>query len=202
LDGKRSYSFIGASKGFDYLTQLPTGERELMFGGGIGHAANEGLAEVGVAQDDKFDGDVASYLGGALPSHFGVENWGAEYTTVNSSDANSWYSGRTKALWTGTIGWSADGLFWVGRVPDEISGRKATQSTTVSGEWITAGFSGEGMSSAWLCGHALGKMLLANDANLELHWFPAQMKITQERWRDIKLEGFGFKDLLEYGLGH
>jgi hypothetical protein len=54
-------------------------------------------------------------------------------------------------------------------------------------EWVSAGFSGEGMVLAWLCGKALGTMLLAYDNELaetesaDLSWFPEQMLVTEKR---------------------
>jgi len=196
LEGKRSYTFVGATNGFDYLTQLPTGERELMFGGGIGHASNDGFGEMGLAKDDSYDADIAGYLNGALPTHFGLANWGYE-GKVQEADTNPWHHGRTKAIWTGIFGWSADGLPWVGRVPDKLTGRDSTHCPKFSGEWITAGFSGEGMTAAWMCGQALGKMLLADNANLEIDWFPNQLRITEKRWRRASPES-----QLEYAWGH
>jgi glycine/D-amino acid oxidase-like deaminating enzyme len=197
LDGRRSFTFIGASNGFDYMTQLPTGEQELMFGGGIGHAGNEGLAEVGIAQDNCVNSEVAAYLNGAIPSLFGLENWGAECPVDPKTEGKLWHLGRTKALWSGTIGWSADGLPWVGRVPDKVSGRTTSRSKKLTGEWIAAGFTGEGMTSAWMCGRALGMMMLANDDDLKLDWFPSPLRVTERRWKAARPE-----DQLDYDWGH
>lgn len=187
LNGKRSFTFIGTSNGFDYLVQLPSEGHELMLGGGLGHAGNEGLAEVGISKDDNVDPEVAAYLGGALPVHFGVDNWGDE-GHPDESDGATWPRGRTKAVWSGTIGWSADGLPWVGKVPEKIANRAAPRNNRFTGEWITAGFTGEGMTAAWKCGQALGQMLLANNPNLDIEWFPEPLRISERRWRKAKLE--------------
>lgn len=188
LNGRRSFLFIAASNGFDYLAQLPTEGHELMFGGGIGHAGNEGASEIGIHSDDEYDNEIAGYLGGALPIHFGMKNWGPE-EEVTPTESGLWNKGRTKALWTGVLGWSADGLPWVGKVPSRVTKRSglSTQNCLYSGEWMTAGFSGEGMTTAWMCGHALGKMILANDSDLKLDWMPDQLRISEKRWRSARL---------------
>jgi len=168
-----------------------------MFGGGIGHDGKEGLAELGIAQDSAVNSEVAGYLNGALPTLFGLDNWGPEAQASPQEETSPWYPGRTKAIWSGTIGWSADGLPWVGQVPDKISGRATSRSRRLTGEWITAGFTGEGMTSAWMCGRGLGTMMHKNDPNLELDWFPAPLRISEQRWRAARLE-----DQLEHDWGH
>ena len=100
-------------------------------------------------------------------------------------------------MWTGTLGWSADGLPWVGRVPENLAGRTSTRGKDFSGEWMIAGFSGEGMTAAWLCGQALGEMLLAKDPNIEIDWFPRSVRMTERRWRHARPE-----NQLEKSWGH
>jgi glycine/D-amino acid oxidase-like deaminating enzyme len=157
------------------------------------------MSEVGIPQDDSFNSDIAGYLNGALPMLFGAQNWGAESAVEPEHEEaeSSWYPGRTKATWSGTIGWSVDGLPWVGRIPDKISGRASSHSPTFAGEWIVAGFSGEGMTSAWMCSRALGLMLLTGSKNTEFTWFPDQLRVTEKRWRRARPE-----QAFEYGLEH
>jgi hypothetical protein len=73
--------------------------------------------------------------------------------------------GRVKALWSGILGISVDLLPWVGCLPRAVSGRSEPPPTSVvksekedggermhvgaaPGEWIAAGYSGEGMVHA------------------------------------------------------
>lgn len=111
--------------------------------------------------------------------------------------------GRTKAQWSGILGISADGLPWVGRLSQKISGRSQppipqssgkevsdTQAATAApGEWISAGYTGEGMVHAWMCGKALASMVLGQDEEIQ-DWFPETLRITEERWKKAKLEEF------------
>lgn len=232
LDGLRSFVFHPGGLGYDYLTQLPTGEHELMFGGGWASAFDSALTDVGLADDSAFSINVASHLAGALPLFFGSERWGREklpdHESNSSEDEGSpatgehlgdvrWAEGRTKAQWGGILGISADGLPWVGRLPAKVSGRPApARARSISdtafcekekqrvssdfgvgsntrlaapGEWISAGYTGEGMVHAWLCGKALAYMV--EDADDEIRdWFPEMLRVTEERWKKAKLEDF------------
>jgi hypothetical protein len=154
--------------------------------------------EVGCTDDSTWDNRIASRLSGALPGYYGPENWGAEATPVDGGD-NGWYEGRVKALWSGILGISADERPWVGRVPPKISGRKepskkATPAkkgeadvvlTAPPGEWISAGYSGEGMVHAWLSGKAVGYMVMGRDGEVKL---PKPLLVTEKRWKDAQLE--------------
>jgi glycine/D-amino acid oxidase-like deaminating enzyme len=227
--------------GFDYLTQLPDGEHELMFGGAALHEK-----DLGNADDRTYNAHTAMHLSGALSVLFGERNWGAEkrleqeeeggeeihqQTGVGGeagSDERSakgeWFEGRVKALWSGIMGYSVDGVPWVGRLPSRISGRippplpaltkKRSQVSTSSvftndkrqdielgnekknkgwsiaepGEWISAGYTGEGMVHAWLSGKALAHMIL-NDEDAIGAWFPEIMRVDVKRWKKARLEG-------------
>ncbi|KAI0245683.1 FAD dependent oxidoreductase-domain-containing protein [Lactifluus subvellereus] len=198
--------------GFDYLTQLPKhqdeggGGGELVFGGGAVQRGRVLLSEVGVADDGGYDLDIASYVQGALPEYFGRANWGAEGAAVSAGaeEGVAWDGGRVKALWTGILGFSADLQPWVGRVPSVVSGRAApspsltgvvsdkgvTRSIAAPGEWVSAGYSGEGMVHAWLCAHALAIMVLGVEEEESLRtWFPDEFRLTEKRWKGATLEG-------------
>ncbi|KAI1388584.1 uncharacterized protein F4822DRAFT_403258 [Hypoxylon trugodes] len=67
------------------------------------------------------------------------------------------------------------------------------------GEWIAAGYCGEGMSWAWLCGIALGVMAKGNDHKIiegsagrprgrVRNWFPPELYVTKERLKKADLE--------------
>lgn len=229
LDGGRSWVFYDKHIGYDYLTQLPNGENELMFGGGYFQGGDDGLSELGNNDDSSFNPGIAAHLAGSLPILFGEHNWGVETTPAipPEKEANSrWFNGRVKAFWSGIIGISADRIPWVGRVPTKLSGRLAppasstpflhkTDKFTISssplgedqtdqiehicrepktaapGEWLSAGYSGEGMAHAFMSGRALGLQILGRNEEAA-SWFPECMGVTEERWKKAHPE-----DLIE-----
>ncbi|EPQ55850.1 FAD dependent oxidoreductase [Gloeophyllum trabeum ATCC 11539] len=132
----RSWSFI-YERGFDYLTIRPSGH--IMYGGGWAQSGNQGLDDVGVAADDDQALFASAHLLGILPSIF---------------DPKVLKGVEVEGRWTGSLGMSADWLPWVGKVPQSVSRRKG------GGEWVSAGYTGEGMVNAWGCGEALGKMIM------------------------------------------
>jgi hypothetical protein len=124
------------------------------------------------------------HLSGALSSIFGRENWGP-------------VSGPSvKKMWTGSMGFSADGLPWVGRLPESLTNRGVDGNIKEKkgAEWVCAAFSGEGMVNAWLCGKALGLMLLSHDGHVfpvrsnDLSWFPEDMLVSTKRVKESILE--------------
>lgn len=165
---------------YDYLTQLlpkhdpdsdhyPT-HGELMYGSISRDMIRD---NIGIADDSKTQSHAEAYLAGSLERYF-AEQWGSEgVETAQEAQADTkWKKGRIKAVWSGIIGMSADMLPWVGRVPKIASGRtEPTQKCSemasykglaAPGEWISAGFSGEGMVHAWLCGKAVARMVLGD----------------------------------------
>lgn len=208
-DGQRSYVFYPGGLGYDYLTQLPAGEHELMFGGGWAAAAlASALAELGRADDAAFSVPGAAHLAGALPLYFARDAWGREKVPEDdeASGGVRWPEGRTKAVWGGILGISADGLPWVGRLPHKLAGRapppassapraphketgEARATTAAPGEWISAGYTGEGMVHAWMCGKALASMVLDKEDAIQ-DWFPETLRITEARWKKANLEEF------------
>lgn len=87
---------------------------------------------------------------------------------------------------------------WVGRLPEWMSQRSSpspshqpTNSGLLSapGEWISAGYTGEGMVHAWLSGRALASMIIdgedSPDVSREL---PEFMRITKKRWKLAQIE--------------
>ena len=215
LDGGRSWVFYDRHIGYDYLTQLPEGEQELMFGGGFVQAGEDGLAEIGCTDDSKFNSGVAAHLAGALPIIFGGQNWGEESDKIDAESGEHWFDGRVKAMWSGIIGISADRIPWVGRIPQKLTGRNTQSipqsvvnnvysntlekekvsfypaSTAAPGEWIAAGYSGEGMAHAFLCGRAVAFQIL-DKAQEITGWLPECLGVTEERWSKAHAE-----DLIE-----
>lgn len=108
-----------------------------------------------------------------------------------------------KAIWSGIVGVSADRNPWVGRLSSRLTGRPtpiisesqkiASDSTKLAspGEWIAAGYSGEGMAHAFLSSRALALQILdrASDARA---WFPECLDVTEKRWEEARAE-----DLIE-----
>ncbi|KAG9119215.1 hypothetical protein FRC07_005847 [Ceratobasidium sp. 392] len=172
--GERSFSFLYA-EGFDYLTQRPDGT--IMFGGGFAQSPKEGMGEVGISTDDSYDPAAAAHLCGALSVLFKAPGH------VDPSITNN-----VQSIWGGSIGVSADWLPWVGRLPTQMTGRgvpppQKDSKIAQPGEWVSAGYSGEGMVNAPLCAKALAMMILKpNDDNVS-SWFPEEMRVTERRCR-------------------
>jgi len=55
------------------------------------------------------------------------------------------------------------------------------------GEWIAAGYTGEGMVHGWMSGKALAHMVLGKGEELN-DWFPDIMRVTERRWKRAKVE--------------
>ena len=172
---------------------------ELMFGGGelVGGRSEQALMDnIGVTDDSDTDFEICAYLGGSLERYFA--NWGSEATLPKDEDGKEiermWGKGRVKAMWTGIMGLSADMKPWVGRIPTKISGRREPRAErsrlAPPGEWIAAGYSGEGMAHAWLSGRALASMLLGGktgekECEMEL---PPPFLITEKRWKKANIK--------------
>ena len=192
-------------------SSLPTAG-EFMFGGGAmlgGKSEKAVMDALGVANDGDGDFEVQAYLGGALERYF-WNHWEKEGDQPDTEESNppgaEWGKGRVKAFWTGIVAISADSVPWVGRVPASVSGRcepttttgflkgqepatKASQHTALPGEWISAGYSGEGMVHAWLCGRAVARMVLGIDeSDTKGPKLPAPFLITDKRVKKAKIE--------------
>ncbi|KAG5337154.1 hypothetical protein C0989_010487 [Termitomyces sp. Mn162] len=205
--GERSFVFFPGTgtHTFDYLTQQPVGgggrypapEGEMMLGGA--YAKGNWMEEMGNADDAGWDGKAGTYLSGALDEHF------ADTKSV------------VKQLWSGVLGLSVDGQPWVGRVPAAVAGRRAPRRLESGaacaevrgglagpGEWMAAGYSGEGMVHGWLSGKALACMVLglekgpasekrrpdgARGAGADLAgWFPSVYRVSESRWARAGIE--------------
>ncbi len=207
FNSNMSWSIIHNNKGLEYMTQRPgvldsvNGKGgELMLGGALMQSGGSGFGELGVANDAELNFNVGVYLSGMLPMLFGARNWGA--------DADG---GRMKSMWTGIMGFTADALPFVGKLETSMTGRAVPKRNGTRGghyserdqrqekllepepaEWIAAGYNGEGMVNAWLCGVAVGLMVLGREY-VELKavpgipggkvsdWLPAEYLISKER---------------------
>ncbi|KAK4159567.1 putative FAD dependent oxidoreductase-like protein [Cladorrhinum sp. PSN259] len=170
-DSLRSTAFLWR-KGFDYFIHRPdTPERQgaILLGGALSQSGDDGFDEFGVPSDADRGLFIAAYLRGLLPTMYDP----ARETKLVSS-------------WTGIMGWSADLMPWVGRIPASLTGRdvsggsKGGISPVLNGEWLCAGYSGEGMTHAWGCGRALAAMMLGKGTAVK-KWFPEEYGITEKR---------------------
>ncbi|GFP58500.1 hypothetical protein TASIC1_0010031100 [Trichoderma asperellum] len=157
--GGRSWSVIYGN-GFDYVTQRPDGEDgsagELMLGGGLFRSKDEGLDQIGVWDDGRTDAFPLMHLRGSMATIF-EPKWGV--------------GGELRGAWTGIMGFTGDMLPFVGSLPAEmdvaVQSRKSKAKRMqggfergASGQWLAAGFNGEGMVWAWLSGVAVAIMML------------------------------------------
>lgn len=177
----RSWIFFW-DKGVDYMIHRSGTKGRapaMLLGGGLSHAGDDGLDEIGNPEDNDQTITIPAYLSGLLPNVF-------------SRGLNS----NVVSVWTGVLGWSADLLPWVGQVPASVSKRPTHLPAphefarsrdlgweNVPGqEWISAGYSGEGMTLAWGCGKAIAYMVLGIDRQMKVaEWLPEEYIITDKR---------------------
>lgn len=156
-----TYSFI-YENGYEYMISRPPGTKhacDIVIGGGLVKAPQEGLFEYGTTDDTTTDGDISAYLRGTAAARFGQEeNWGGDHP-----------DGRARAEWTGIMGYSADGFPFVGEVPP------------ARGLWASCSFQGHGMALCWVCARAMVGMM-RGDGDLD-EWFPRGFTISEERLR-------------------
>ncbi|KAF4456424.1 hypothetical protein F53441_1428 [Fusarium austroafricanum] len=142
--GNRSWSVIYAP-GFDYVTQRPDGPDgtpgDLMIGGGFFRSRDEGLDQIGIWDDSQTHALPLMHVRGVMPTIY-EPNWGEGSSLVKA--------------WTGILGFTGDLMPLVGHAPGSPVEKD-------SGEWMAAGFCGEGMVYAWLCGTALAVMVLGKE---------------------------------------
>ncbi|KAH7036317.1 FAD dependent oxidoreductase-domain-containing protein [Macrophomina phaseolina] len=199
--GERSWSIMYGA-GFDYMTQRPSSPSpqssllsgDLMLGGGFFRSPEQGLDQMGVWDDSQTDALTATHLNGILPAVFGAQNWGVDAP-----------EGRLVKMWSGTICFTADAVPFVGKLDPRLTGRAAPSSSKQKqqpgpepGEWIAAGYHGDGMIYAWLCGTAVGLMLAGSEeedvperpgqpGGRVAEWLPRELRVTYERVRKISL---------------
>lgn len=184
-------------QGFDYVTQRPPSaedagqsQGDLMLGGGFVRSPKQGVDMIAVADDGaSLDGLTLAHVAGVFPAVFSPA-WGA--------------GGELKQTWSGTLGFTGDLIPLVGKLDKSVTGRTPQSGTAPGpeekpcGEWITAGFSGEGMVWAWLCGTALGVIMtgrenddMAGSPGLPAgrldDWFPREILVSKERLRSADL---------------
>lgn len=174
---EHTYSFIYKS-GYEYMITRPPGSAsagtrspgDIVIGGGLHQLANNGASRYGNTDDSTLDPTITSYLRNCTVDSFG-QNWGDDRP-----------DGRIKKEWSGIMGATADGLPYVGAVPNN------------RGLYICAGFNGHGMVWCLKSAEALVGMMAGTVAerNLVHHWFPRSAVISNER---MKMKFTGRKDL-------
>ncbi|KIM41712.1 hypothetical protein M413DRAFT_444955 [Hebeloma cylindrosporum] len=203
--GSRAFVFYpgNSETGYDYLTQLVPSSNP-------SDGTNSNLSSPsGLPTAGEFMFGGGAMLGGqsisALMDNIGISDDGS-----GTFEIEAYLTGRVKATWTGLLGVSADSQPWVGRVPLSVSARQeplahssipgigsnkklSSESTTGTnlvspGEWICAGYSGEGMVHAWLCGRALARMILGVDTDETDPELPEPFLITEKRIKEAKVE--------------
>ena len=161
-----------------------------MIGGGFTRSKDGGLDQLGVWDDSKLDAFPVMHIGGCLDVLFG------EYADRQGL--------LLERVWTGILGFTGDEMPFVGKLPDYITKRdgKRSGSSKEEGEWVAAGFNGEGMVWAWLSGTAVAVMMLGmEDEVLEKgvgrpggrlrDWFPInETQVDKERLIRANLRNF------------
>jgi glycine/D-amino acid oxidase-like deaminating enzyme len=154
-----TYSFI-YEKGYEYMIPQPLGSKfagDIVIGGGLTKAVEEGLYEFGNTDDTTINRDISAYLRDTTTRYFG-ENWGEDDK-----------EGRIRKEWTGIMGYSPDGYPLVGNMPDE------------DGLFISASFQGHGMVLCFLCARALSEIMCDGDSSDLDRWFPRAFRVRKGR---------------------
>lgn len=118
--------------------------------------------EESISADDSFVGKhEVAHLRNVLPRFFG-QNRDSPWRLVSS--------------WSGIMGFSADELPLVDRLPSTITGRSGEN------EWIAAVFNGYGMANCLMSGEALALMMLGENVS---DWLPEAYGLGEKRLRGV-----------------
>ncbi|KAI4724266.1 FAD dependent oxidoreductase [Aureobasidium sp. EXF-10728] len=151
-----TYSFIYA-QGYEYMITRPPGTSDagtIVIGGGLGRLPNAGASEYGNTLDTDLNEEISTYLYDCTAGYFG-DNWG--------DDASE---GRIVKEWSGVMGTSADGLPYVGAMPE------------MPGVFICASFNGHGIVMCLKSAEALVDMM---EDGRDVEWFPKALVVTAKR---------------------
>ncbi|KAK1671995.1 FAD dependent oxidoreductase [Colletotrichum godetiae] len=217
--GSKSWSILYGSGAFDYVTQRPNGD--VMLGGGFARSADEGVDMVGVYDDSGTDGMTIAHVSGVMSAVFGAR-WRGDVVRVWSGVLGvtgdmAPFVGRAPASVVGvkgkkdSVSSSSSLSSWfglkkgresvkvkkVGKTVDEMEEEHPWMGAE-AGQWVSAGYCGDGMVWAWLCGTALGIMVAGKeDVVLEKgvgfpggrlgEWFPKELLLTEARLKKADL---------------
>lgn len=160
--------------GLDYMTQnVHTGE--LFLGGGLLQSEDGGMLDVGSSDDSQLSKLATAHLVDVLPALFGQQ------------DGVAMEKSELSANWSGIMGFTADGVPLVGRLPPSATGRDEVADSGPGEEWIAAGFNGYGMVNAWLSGQAAAEMALGKQTS---DWLPESYVCTASRLSGMKAQNF------------
>ncbi|XP_044716558.1 putative fad dependent oxidoreductase protein [Hirsutella rhossiliensis] len=143
----------------------------VLYPGGFEYAAqrkDQGLDQLGVWDDGRLDALPLMHLRGSMQTVF-EPRWGDG-------------GGLVKA-WTGIMGFTGDTLPLVGRLPEDDAppAGRARRGESRPGQWIAAGFNGEGMERDLAPGDGRPGGRLAE-------WFPvAELAVDEARLRRAEL---------------
>lgn len=159
-----TYSFIypiGAGSGYEYMISRPAASKfefpgDVIIGGGLTKNSFLGVNEYGTVDDASMNSEISEYLTGVTEKYFG-ESWGEDHE-----------EGRVRKEWTGIMGYTGDGMPFVGEVPGQ------------EGLWVAAAFQGHGMVFCWGCAEGLVDMMQGKE---DLGFFPEQFRVTGERMK-------------------
>ncbi|KAH0291640.1 DAO-domain-containing protein [Aureobasidium namibiae CBS 147.97] len=187
--GDRSWSIIHGPDDFDYMTQRPgpNGTGDIMLGGGAFRSKNHGLDQIGVWDDSRRDMFTSAYLAGILPIIFSQEKQQRQAGT---------HSRYLQQHWSGIISLTGDSLPFVGKLDSCVCAQNSGDAQGDAAEWIAAGYNGEGMVFAWLCGTALGLVIMGSEhedipaspgfpGGTLYEWFPKELLLDRERFNRI-----------------
>ncbi|KAK1988366.1 FAD dependent oxidoreductase [Colletotrichum cereale] len=207
--GSRSWSVVYGGGMFDYVTQRPNGD--VMLGGGFERSKGEGVDMMGVWDDSGTDGLTVAHVSGVMKAVFGagwrgdvIRSWSG---ILGFTGDMAPFVGRVPGSLSAAKGkpgslssWgTTDGARRRAKTQKLLGGEKdkdveeaGTWKGAEAGEWVSAGYGGDGMVWAWLCGTALGIMVAGREeAALEkaagfpggrlAEWFPAELLITEAR---------------------
>ncbi|KAI1106376.1 FAD dependent oxidoreductase-domain-containing protein [Jackrogersella minutella] len=198
VNGKKSWYFL-YGQAVDYAVQRPSAlgrAGDVVLGGGFSRADGQGASAMGVWDDSRVDALTVAHLRGILPTAF-KPVWSAGWTFKKS--------------WSGILALTGDLLPFAGRLDPELTGRMPDRRyhrfapreyLPPPGEWISAGYCGDGLTWAWLCGVGIGVML-AGSARFDVEqmpgrpagplrtWFPWELEPTVRRVRRAGLASLG-----------
>lgn len=164
-----TYSYI-VETGYDYMISRPPGTTnagDIIIGGGIHQLPDDGASRFGNTDDTSLDPTITDYLRRCTADFFGSK-WGDDHP-----------EGRIRHEWSGIMGASADGLPYVGPIPNRPQGL-----------WMCASFNGHGMVWCLKAAEALVAMMLGDDASAHKvnQWFPSAARLTEGRMQ-MKFRG-------------
>ncbi|KAI0484222.1 hypothetical protein GGR56DRAFT_612846 [Xylariaceae sp. FL0804] len=180
---------------------------DIMLGGGLTLSTEQGMDALGVWDDSKVDPLPAAHLAGIFPAIF-APAWGDEaeggrtratWTGILATTGDMLpFVGRLDPKLTGRRPPAPPRPRHRHRLtkaaapagPSEAEKQLQDEEENGGvrpGEWISAGYCGDGMVWAWGAGEAVGMMLAGSEDEID-GWFPRELEPSLERVRKADLE--------------